>query len=119
MGHQEGIAWVAQPGHDAAGYLAYGPYTKSIPSGARSATFVLAADTAHVSDNSVLLTLDVYASASGHVLSSRDVRRRDLVGSQAYTSLRLDFEATPGMVLEFRLRWNGLSKTYLDRVTVA
>ena len=110
--------WTAQP-QDGAGYLAYGPYTKTVPSGSRSATFVVAADTTRGAANDILFTLDVYDAASKKQLAVRTIRRGDLTGNNAYTKLRLDFFATAGMNLEFRLHTPGKTSIAFDKVMVA
>lgn len=117
IGRRDLDGWSARVGDQAGRYLSYGPYTRAVTSGRRTATFRLLLDNVNA-DNNRVLTLDVFDAASGRVLASRDVRRREFRSPFQYQDFDLPFSSAAGQLLEFRAYWVGGSYVRQDLVSV-
>lgn len=98
-------------------YLSYGPYTRAVPAGKRTASFRLMLDNV-TADNRRILTIDVYDADSGKVLAKRELRRRDFAKTFTYQDFNLSFSAIAGHRLEFRTFWHGYSYVRQDKVSI-
>lgn len=118
IGRLETDSWSVRVGDTVNRYMCYGPYTTSISPGTRSATFRLMLDNT-TADNNKILTLDVFDVASGRVLASRGVTRREFsAGPFRFQDFVLNFTAATGQRLEFRTFWHGGSYARQDFVKV-
>jgi hypothetical protein len=117
IGRQDGDGWSVNVRDTPSRYMCYGPYTTSVPSGNRTATYRMLLDNV-TADNNRILTLDVYNATTGVVLARRDVRRLEFSSAFTYQDFTLNFNAPSGNQLEFRTFWHGSSYAKQDKVTI-
>ena len=87
IGSGTGSDWFADTALDAAGFLSYGPYTGTVPSGTHAASFRLQIDD-NTSDNEPVATIDVSDAALGQLLARR-VGVSCAAGSRAASSAHI------------------------------
>ena len=117
IGRRDGDGWSVNVRDTPNRYLSYGPYTREVPAGNRTATFRLQLDNV-TADNNRILTIDVYDADSGKVLAKRELRRKDFTRAFEYKDFSLNFKSVAGHRLEFRTFWHGGSYVKQDWVTV-
>jgi hypothetical protein len=117
VGRRDGDGWSVRVGDPPQQYLQFGPYTTDVAAGKRQATWRLMVDD-NRSNDTRLLTLDVYDAASKRILATQDVTRKMFQAPMKYQEFSLNFEATPGQKLEVRTYWHGGAYVRLDRTTV-
>ena len=118
VGRAEADGWSANTAADAAGHLLYGPYTRDVPAGSRSASFRMMIDN-NSADTLRVVTLDVHDFTAGRVLAQREVRRTEFSGTMSYQEFAVSFSAPGGTnQLEFRVNWHDYAYIRVDRVTV-
>jgi hypothetical protein len=117
IGRRDAEGWSVRVGDTANRYMSYGPYTTAIRPGNRTATFRLMLDNV-TADNNRILTLDVYDAASGRVLASRSLTRKQFSRAFQYQNFDVSFTAAAGQRLEFRTFWHGGSYVRQDYVQV-
>lgn len=110
------------------GYLQYGPYLRvdnyagaaanstNLSAGKHSVSFRLLVDN-NTADNRKLLTVDVVDVATGFQ-KKLDITRKMFTAANSYQEFTIDFDALPGMNLEFRVYSHGGSYVKLDRITL-
>jgi flagellar biosynthesis GTPase FlhF len=108
IGRQEGSVWSANTAQDATGYLVYGPYIDTVPSGNHSADWRLSIDN-NTANNEAVLGLDVYSN--GQTLAGRTVTRQEFTAANTFQTFSLNFTSTGQQDLEFRVYW--LDKAYI------
>lgn len=119
IGRREAEGWSANTAQDAAGYLSYGPYTTTITTGGRSASWRLLIDNTTANNGSDTVgTIDVFSASSGKLLASRTLLRRDFSQANTYQLFTLTFAAPSGQKLEFRVHWNDRAYMRQDYVIV-
>lgn len=104
--------WVARPGDDEPGYVAFGPY-QPLPKGRYLVVFRVRR--AGPGDGRAA-TLDVSTDGGGKVLASRDLAGADLPAA-AFRSFPLVVDH-PGGPLETRVQWHGTVPLAMDSVAV-
>jgi hypothetical protein len=117
-GNASGIGWLATVLDPKNKYLTYGPYTKGVSPGDRTATFRLKIDN-NTADNLAILEIDVFDSASGTVLAKKTIKRKDFNGANKYQEFPLSFSAPAGGNLEFRVFYKGYAAVTHDKVIVS
>lgn len=117
IGRREGDGWSVKVGDPAGRFSNYGPY-QAIASGSRSATFYLMLDNT-TANNHKILTIDVFDSAIGRIVSTRDIYRKEFtVGPMRYQAFTLNFVSNANGKYEFRTYWWGGSYCRQDKVVV-
>jgi YD repeat-containing protein len=104
IGYAEADGWAADVSI-APSFLTYGPYTATVPVGARVGTWRMLIDVRNVPDDSVIATLDVYDSTAGQQLATRNVTRQQWAAGQAYQVFELPFtldSSRAGHAIELR-----------------
>ncbi len=117
IGRRDGDGWSVNVRDTPNRYLSYGPYTRDVAAGNRTATFRLQLDNV-TADNNRILTIDVYDADTGKILAKRELKRRDFSRAFEYKDFSLNFNAVAGHRLEFRTFWHGGSYAKQDWVTV-
>jgi hypothetical protein len=117
IGRRDGDGWSASIVDAAKRYLAYGPYTLSIPAGRYTADYRLLVDN-NVADNLQILTLDVYNANAGKILATQQVRRRMFNAPFAYQNFEVPFSAPANAKLEFRVFYNGSAYVKFEKVSI-
>lgn len=118
IGRKDADGWSARVGDPVNSYMCFGPYATSISPGNRSATFRLMLDNTTANNNRIL-TVDVFDSATGRVLASRRITRKEFrTGPFRYQDFVLNFRAASGQRLEFRTLWHGGAYVRQDLVTI-
>lgn len=117
-GTAEGDGWTACPDRDAAGYLAFGPYTTQILPGSAIAEFRLMTKSQPPSGVAVV-TLDVYDSTAKQIIAIRSLYDYDFGAVLTYQQIGLPFAAHAGHALEFRTYWHKVVAVKQDRVSVS
>ncbi len=116
VGHLDGSAWTATPALDGQGYLAFGPYTTSLPGG-----FVLEARfrlrSSNASGAATVARLDVHDAERSNVLVERNVTGQELAGG-AWTEIALQFTPLTTHPIELRTYFSDVAEISLDQVTV-
>ncbi|QDT36052.1 Cadherin domain protein [Stratiformator vulcanicus] len=120
--HQIGVAqadgWRAKVGVDTPGqFMAYGPYSHSVPAGDHVATYRLLVDN-HTANNANVVKIDVVDAARQQVLTSRILTRQQFNASWTYQDFALEFSSADDAVIELRTYWYGTSYVRLDKVTL-
>lgn len=116
-GRRENDGWSVNVSDPPGRYLSYGPYTSAVTGGRRTATYRLMLDNV-TADNNAIVRLDVFDAATGKVLASRNVRRREFNAAFRYQAFDLPFRASTGQRLEFRTYWIGGSYVRQDNVII-
>lgn len=107
IGRKDGSGWSVRVGDAPNRFMNYGPYTSDIVAGERTATFALMIDNTST-NNAKILKIEVFDSASGRTLNSRDILRKEFTsGPMRYQNFSLNFSASAGQRLEFRTYWYG------------
>jgi len=109
IGRSDQGGWSATVGWDAAGWLQYGPYTTTVPTGANAAVWSLMIDN-NSADNNAILTLDVNDATTQTSLTSMQVTRQQWVSTNTYQPFSLPFtvdQSRAGHMFEFRVYWLG------------
>ncbi|MBI1748340.1 MAG: hypothetical protein HYR55_17425 [Acidobacteria bacterium] len=108
VGRADADGWSASTGLDSQGHLCYGPYTPDIPEGPNTVSFQLMIDN-NSADDLPVVNLDVYDAASGAILATRQVRRREFSAPFHYQIFNVSFRSPAGHALEFRTWWYGVA----------
>ena len=117
IGRADGDGWSVSVLDTPNRYLSYGPYTRDIEEGTRTAKFRLMLDNV-TADNLRILTIDVYDADTGRIIAIKPIHRREFGSPFVYQEFELHFEAIAGHRLEFRTFWHGSSYARQDLVTV-
>ncbi|MBN1772849.1 MAG: hypothetical protein JXB32_16380 [Deltaproteobacteria bacterium] len=118
VGRAEADGWSANTAADGEGHLLYGPYTRDVPAGSRTATFRMMIDN-NSADTLRVVNLDVHDFTTSTVLAQRGVRRNEFSGTMTYQDFAVSFTAPGGShELEFRIYWYDYAYIRVDRVTV-
>jgi len=99
------------------GYMLYGPYTTSLPSGMLTAKFRMAIDNNNF-DNLQVCTIDVCKDQGRTILASRRISRTEFLSKNTFQDFELNFRNTSGAQLEFRVYFNGLSQLSIQTVKI-
>ncbi|NMC71332.1 MAG: hypothetical protein GYA57_14875 [Myxococcales bacterium] len=118
VGRAEADGWSANTAADSEGHMLYGPYTRDVPAGSRSAAFRMMIDN-NSADTLRVVTLDVYDFTTTTVLAQRGVRRNEFSSTMTYQEFYVPFTAPGGSdQLEFRVLWHDYAYIRVDRVTI-
>ncbi len=99
-------------------YMAYGPYTSSLPSGGMIARWWLRVDN-NTYDNANICTIDVYDATAAQVLATRTIRRTEWNAANTYQAFDLNFTGPgAGHQLEFRTYYIWYAQLDLDKVEI-
>ncbi|WDE02509.1 hypothetical protein [Thalassomonas actiniarum] len=117
IGRQEWDGWAVSVNDPFNQYMAYGPYTSAISPGQHQAKFRMLVDNV-TADDLTIVTLDVFDAASGKVLASKDISRKDWDRPFEFKDFNVNFNSAPGANLEFRVVYRGYSYVKLNQVSV-
>lgn len=117
IGSRDGWTWSANVASHAAGYLSYGPYVKTIPTGRHLVAWRMRIDSL-TGDNDVVATLDVTRNGGAETLAVRQIRRQDFAAANTWRDFFLLFSSNAGDNLEFRTYWHDVARIDLDWVTL-
>ncbi|RDC58903.1 hypothetical protein HME9302_02635 [Alteripontixanthobacter maritimus] len=118
VGYADGDGWAANI-NTSSSYLTYGPYTDSIPTGSRVATWRMLVDVHNSADNSRIVTVDVYDRTANQVLAVRSINRHEFLGKYSYQVFELPFLMTSARVghrMEMRTFYHGYSYLRVDKI---
>jgi len=117
IGRREADGWSVRVGDSINRHMNYGPYSRIVNPGTRTATYRLMLDNT-TADNNRILLLDVYDAATGRTLASRTLTRRQFTAPFQYQDFDIVFTAVAGQQLEFRTYWYGGSYVRQDYTKV-
>jgi len=118
IGQRDGYTWSANVASHSTGYLSYGPYIETVPTGQHLATWRLKIDTISGS-NDVVVTIDVSRDYGATTLASLDIHRQEFTASDTWQEFSLLFTSNTGNNLEFRTYWYDKAKINLDWITLS
>lgn len=107
IGYASGTAWVTDVTRGQ-GYMTYGPYTASVPTGNSTATFSLMVDN-NSADNGTVIRLEAYDTSTAQVLAYRIINRKDFTAAMTAQDFDLVFELSTAATMEFRVWAYGIS----------
>ncbi len=99
-------------------YMAYGPYTTSLPAGALKAKFYLRVDN-NTADNNQICWIDVWdATSSVRKAGPMTITRQQFAQANVYQAFDLNWTNVAGHMMEFRIFYIWYSQLDLDKVEV-
>lgn len=117
-GYADADGWAANVNTNK-GHITYGPYTTNVSTGQRVAVWRLLIDESGTSDNSVVVTLDVWDASTGEQVAVRSISRHDWSASMRYQVFELPFNmdgSRAGHSMEIRTYYNGSAYVRVDKV---
>ena len=116
-GQAEVDGWSANVTSNDAGWLVYGPYTRSIPTGVSTVTYRMMIDNTNGA-NDLLGTIDIYDSTANTLPASKQIFRSHFASNLIYQDFTISYLSSIGHTTEFRTYWNDKSYLKQDRVRV-
>jgi hypothetical protein len=117
VGQKDNFSWSANTSSYSAGYLSYGPYLQTLPSGIHQAKWRLMIDN-NISDNNVVATIDVVRHLGQETLVSHQIKREDFTAENIWQDFTLYFADNTSDDIEFRTYWHGNSNIKIDWITL-
>jgi hypothetical protein len=117
VGRRINGGWEADTRSYSQGFLTYGPYTRDVASGRRTATFSLTIDIVNSWRDEVAI-LDVYDADAGRVLAIRALRRNGFRTGGTPQEFSLPFTSPGAHRLEFRVFWKDRAYLLHDKTVV-